>query len=133
MKHSITKNIYHHDTDCGGVVYYANYLKFLEEARDEYLVDYGVELKALASQGVLFAVSKVDIKYHVPAKYGDTIKVDSIIEKIKHTSMSFYQEIKKADTLLSSAHVEVVCVTPSFKLQKLPPWMRERLLGKGKL
>ena len=66
----IKKTIYYHDTDSGGVVYYANYLKYLEEARTEYFRSKFQELKTLAERGVLFVVARVEIDYRSPAKYG---------------------------------------------------------------
>ena len=66
------KKIYYHDTDCGGVVYYANYMKYLEEARTEYLLSKNIDTR---KNDALFAVRKTEIRYRAPARYGDTIDV----------------------------------------------------------
>ncbi|MFA6281569.1 MAG: YbgC/FadM family acyl-CoA thioesterase, partial [Candidatus Omnitrophota bacterium] len=71
------KRIYYHDTDCGGVVYYANYLKYLEEARTEYMRERGLDLKELAGTGLLFVVKKVEIEYKSPARYADLLEIST--------------------------------------------------------
>jgi acyl-CoA thioester hydrolase len=85
----LEKKIYYHDTDCGGVVYYANYLKHLEEARTEFLSDKGINLQKLAGEGMWFAVAKVDIEYKAPAGYQDTIRIITSIESSRKTAMQF--------------------------------------------
>ena len=82
------KRIYYHDTDCGGVVYYANYLKYLEEARTEYMEKRGLILKELAEKGFLFVVRRVDIEYKAPAHYGDTLEIVTKLSKIKNVLSS---------------------------------------------
>ncbi len=109
------KRIYYHDTDCGGVVYYANYLKYLEEARTEYMEKRGLILKELAEKGFLFVVRRVDIEYKAPAHYGDTLEIVTKLSKIKNVSVEFQQEIKRKEQLLVSASTILVCIDKSFK------------------
>jgi len=117
----IKKKIYYHDTDWSGVVYYANYLKFFEEARAEHLRSKGIDLKRLAEEeGTLFAVAEADIKYKSPARYGDEISVSSVVEKIKTASIYFYQEIKKGDLLLTECRLRLVCINKNFKPVTIP-------------
>ena len=117
---TIKKRIYYHDTDCGGVVYYANYLKYFEEVRTEHLRSIGIDLKKLASEGILFAVAGLDIKYKGPARYGDEITVSSKIERMKTASLNFYHEIKKADTLLVECRTKLVSIDLNFKPVLMP-------------
>jgi acyl-CoA thioester hydrolase len=72
---SIEKKVYYHDTDCGGIVYYANYLKFLEESRSEYCLLRGVDLAALMREGTGFPVVHIEVDYKGAARYADTVQV----------------------------------------------------------
>ncbi|MDD4955876.1 MAG: thioesterase family protein [Candidatus Omnitrophica bacterium] len=120
------KRIYYHDTDCGGVVYYANYLKYLEEARTEYMESRGLILKELAEKGFLFVVRRVDIEYKSPAHYGDTLEISSKLSKIKNVSVEFLQEIKRDSQLCVSATTILVCIDKNFR----PCAMCEELINK---
>ena len=117
---SIKRRIYYHDTDCGGVVYYANYLKHFEEARTEFCIDRNIMLRELQDKGIYFVVSKVELDYKFPAKYGDIIEVSAKIEYVRRSSLSFYQEIKREDNLLVKADTLWVCVDSSFKPRIIP-------------
>lgn len=124
---SIEKRIYYHDTDCGGVVYYANYLKYLEEARTEYLLSKGFDLQKLSSKGIWFAVAKVEIEYKSPARYQDTIKILTTIEKIKYSAMQFFQKILKNNIIISEARTVLICVSNDFKPIAIPEEIRQSL------
>jgi len=109
------KRIYYHDTDCGGVVYYANYLKYLEEARTEYMHERGLNLKELSEKGILFVVRRVDIEYKAPAHYSDLLEISTKINKIRNVSLEFLQEIKREEKTLVSAVTTLVCIDKDFK------------------
>ena len=115
QEYYIEKKIYYHDTDCGGVVYYANYLKYLEEGRCEYCLSRGVILKDLVSQGIYFAVARTEIDYKLPVHYQDILKVFTRIEKIGRCSVDFLQEIKKENMVVVVAKTFWVCVGRDFK------------------
>lgn len=117
---SMFKKVYYHDTDCGGVVYYANYLKYLEEARTEYLSQKGIEIKEMAQKGGLFAVKCVNIDYKAPARYGDTLEVTSKITKIKNASLEFVQEVKRNGQILVSTSTVLVYIDTNFQPQAMP-------------
>lgn len=117
---TINKRIYYHDTDCGGVVYYANYLKFFEEVRTEHLLSKGIDLNKLGKEGILFAVADLDIRYKGPAKYGDELVILSKIEKVKSASLYFYHEIKRKDTLLVECNTRFVSIDLNFKPITIP-------------
>ena len=101
----LEKRIYYHDTDCGGVVYYATYLDHLEEARTEYMRKRLVDVKEYAAKGVLFAVVHLEADYKCPARYGEMIKISAKLETIGNASIHFVQEVKKGDVLLMRAKV----------------------------
>jgi acyl-CoA thioester hydrolase len=89
----LKKRIYYHDTDGGQVVYYANYLKYLEEARTELLENKGVLIKELQKQDTLFVVNRQEINYKLPAYYGDTLTVDTAIANISGVRIEFEYKI----------------------------------------
>jgi len=126
-EHYIDKKIYYHDTDAGGVVYYANYLKHLEEARFEFCLSEGVDLAGSVKQGVLFAVVHVDIDYKSPARYGDVIKIFTRIEKIGFSSIHFAQDIKRGETLLVKSKTIWACVSEALKPQAIPDKIKHAL------
>lgn len=108
------RRIYYHDTDCGGVVYYANYLKYFEEARTEYMRERGLDLKILSEKGILFVVKKVDIEYKSPARYADMLEISTRIGKLRNVSLEFLQDIKKEGKVLVSATTVLVCIDKNF-------------------
>ncbi len=114
------KNIYYHDTDCGGVVYYANYLKYLEEARTEFMAERGVIIKELHRKGFLFAVKRVEINYKSPAKYGDTLTIKTELDKVKPASFFFKQSVLRGEETLVYADTALVCINAEFKPQVIP-------------
>lgn len=123
----ISKKIYYHDTDCGGVVYYANYLKYFEEARTEYMQSKGVSIKDLSRKNILFVVRKVEVDYKSPAFYGDTVKILSGINKMKNVSMDFFQEIRRDNVVLVYAVTKMVCVNSAFTPVIIPEDVAECL------
>jgi acyl-CoA thioester hydrolase len=126
---SIEKKIYYYDTDAGGVVYYANYLKHLEEGRNEFCRSKGADLVELAKSGVEFPVVHVEVDYKSPARYGDTVKIYTRIEKIGGSSVHFFQEIKRDETLLIRAKTVWACIDKQFKVQPVPERVKGRLLA----
>lgn len=123
----LEKKIYYHDTDCGGVVYYANYLKYLEEARTEFLTGMGIDLKRLSEEGIIFVVAKVEISYKSPARYQDVIKVHTTVEKAKMSAMIFSQRVTKDDAPVAAANTTLVCVGADLKPVPIPREIREIL------
>ncbi|MBI4801100.1 MAG: acyl-CoA thioesterase [Elusimicrobia bacterium] len=122
------KRIYYHDTDCGGVVYYGNYLKFLEEARSEYLEELGFSVKGLMDQGVLFVVRRQEVDYKYPAVYGDTLEIKTSVKEHSAVRIQFAYEIKNQDgRLLSKAVTDMVCVDKALKLREMPQSLKEKL------
>jgi len=116
----IEKRIYYHDTDCGGVVYYANYLKHLEEARTEFCRHKSIDLRKLSREGTLFVVIRLEIDYKSPARYQDKIRIFTKVEKVRHSSLEFAQEIMRGDSLLIRGKTIWVCVGENFKPKPIP-------------
>jgi acyl-CoA thioester hydrolase len=81
--------IYYEDTDCGGVVYYANYLKYFERARTQYLEQRGLSVAGLMKEGTLFVVVHAEIDYQSPARYGDRLHIDTTMSAVSPASFTF--------------------------------------------
>jgi len=124
------RQIYYHDTDAGGVVYYGNYLKYMEEARTEFLEKRGFSVQSLQKQGIIFAVRKCTVIYRSPARYGDTITCDATLTKITAAQLIFDQKIfdKPSQTLLVESEVNLVCLTSDFKPTSIPDHVRAQLV-----
>lgn len=117
--------IFYHHTDAGGVVYYATYLKFLEEARTEYFQQRGISIVDLIEKGILFVVAHQEIDYKAPAFYGDILEVTSRISDCGAASIEFSNEIKNQDgKLISVAKTALVCVDKNLKPQPIPKDIR---------
>ena len=125
--HFIEKKIYYHDTDAGGVVYYANYLKHLEEDRSEFCLSKGISMVESAKEGVIFPVVHLEIDYKSPARYGDIVRVYTRIEKLGFSSIHFFQEIKNKDVLLVKAKTVWACVNEALKPIAIPDKIKQRL------
>ena len=124
------KRIYYHDTDAGGVVYYSNYLKYLEEARTEFLENKGLSVKMFTDRGLIYAVRKCTISYRSPAKYGDTIICEAGLKKITAAQLIFHQTIYEKGTgkLIAEAEIFLACLNREFKPTPIPEDLKKRLL-----
>jgi acyl-CoA thioester hydrolase len=121
--------IYYHHTDAGGVVYYANYLKFLEEARTGFLAQKGISVKELAQSGTLFVVARQEIDYKSPAFYADTLEVQTWVSNMSAAKMEFTARILKQDNqLVSQAKTILVCVDKNLKPKSIPDDIRNRIV-----
>ncbi|MEQ1557816.1 MAG: tol-pal system-associated acyl-CoA thioesterase [Methyloglobulus sp.] len=103
--------VYYEDTDAGGVVFYANYLKYMERARTEYLRAMGFEQDALMTQeGIIFAVRSVKIDYLKPARFNQLVHVDAKISHLKKASLEFSQQIRREHEILVTGDVRIACL-----------------------
>ena len=119
--------VYYEDTDSGGVVYYANYLKFMERARTEWLSSMGFEQDALKQQqGIIFAVHSVTVQYKKPARFNDRLNVVTTISALGKASIMFIQKVFHANAAadakpLCTAEVKIACLsTVTFSAQAMP-------------
>ena len=90
--------IYYEDTDCGGVVYYANYLKYFERARTEYLESRGCSVAALMEQGTVFVVVHAEVDYRSPARYGETLVIETVVSDLTAASFTCSHVIRERDS-----------------------------------
>jgi len=118
--------IYYEDTDAAGIVYYANYLKFMERARAEYLRSVNFNQANLKKDGYIFVVHSCSVRYLAPAKLDDELNICSKITKLKKTSMLFAQTIMREDNNITTGEFTIACLNAdTFKPQLLPPTLRE--------
>lgn len=111
LRFSLPVRVYIEDTDAGGVVFYANYLKYMERARTEWLRSMGVELDELQhTHRKLFVVRSVNIDYLVPARFNDELNATMEILECKRASMSCKQIVSRGDSILTQASVTLACV-----------------------
>ena len=115
--------IYYEDTDCGGVVYYANYLKYFERARTEYLLAHGISVAELQHQGICFLVTHAEVFYRSAAHYGETLHVDTVASASRKTAVTFSHTIREATSqrLIVEGSATLVTVDAKGKVIKRPP------------
>ena len=130
---SIPIRVYYEDTDTGNVVYYANYLKFMERARTEWLRALGFEQDELSRrEGVLFAVRSARLDFLQPARFNDLLQATVQIVKRGHASMTFAQEIRRERRTLCAGEVKVACLdAASFVPRPIPERLRTQLGAGG--
>jgi len=124
-----TIRVYYEDTDAAGIVYYANYLKYFERCRTEWLRSLGFEQRHLATRDRLqFVVAELSVQYHRPARLDDSLDIDASIVERARSYVVFRQQAKRGAELLASARVKVACVDSERLVPaRLPATLAERL------
>ena len=119
--HSMNIRVYYEDTDLVGIVYYANYLRFIERARSEWLRDLGIDqIKMRNERDTIFVVTKLKVDYLLPAYFDDMLTVDTKIQIVSPVRAYFYQNIFRQEDVIFKAEVCVTCTSTSGKVQRLP-------------
>ena len=110
------------DTDAGGVVYYANYLRYMERGRNEYLRELGRSIRQYQDDGILFIVVDVNVKYRSPAGLEDDLLIETWIEEGRRSSVTFGQAVKRdgEEGLLVEGRVRVACIGTNLRPRRLP-------------
>ena len=129
MNHAMAVKIYYEDTDCGGVVYYANYLRYMERARTEYLASRGYGVKKLMDEGTIFMVLRVEIDYRSPARYGDTIEIETWARDMTRATMVFEHIMrdKASGRVFVECRAKVVFVDANAKPKRIPAEFVEKM------
>lgn len=107
---SLPVRVYLEDTDAGGIVYYVNYLKFMERARTELLRSLGFEFTQLERDGLQFVVHSLNASYRKPARMDDALVVTAAIQQLARTYVVFQQQVRRDTEILCEAQVKVACV-----------------------
>ena len=123
--------IYYEDTDCGGVIYHANYLRYFERARTEFFAERGVSIRDLMEEGIIFVVARAEVDFEAPGRYGDVLVVESEIEQAKKVSFLFSHVVKRKgeDTVLVRAKIKLGCINGHKKPTRLPAQILEAVTG----
>ena len=123
---SIEVRVYYEDTDLAGIVYYANYFKYIERGRTEFLRALGVDQSALKDeQGIVFAVRRVEGDYLKPAKMDDLLTVETSVGELQKARFTMLQEVKRGGELLFKASVTLVCLSSSGRPTRVPDFIRK--------
>ena len=115
--------IYYEDTDCGGVVYYANYLKYFERARTHYLEERGLSVTGLLKEGTQFMVVRAQLDYRSPARYGETLAIVTRLADSGKASVTFAHVIRErtSNRVVVEGSATLVVVDPQGKVKRLAP------------
>ena len=128
MSHRFDLRVYYEDTDLAGIVYYANYLKFIERARTEFVRSLGIDQVALKTgHGIVIAVRRVEADYLSPAQFDDVLSVETCVQKVTAARIILRQGVMRGDTVLFEAAVTLVALTDSGKPTRLPADIRRIL------
>ncbi|MCP3972791.1 MAG: tol-pal system-associated acyl-CoA thioesterase [Rhodobacteraceae bacterium] len=128
MDHDFTCRVYYEDTDLAGIVYYANYLKFIERARTEYVRELGVDQGRLkAEDDIVFAVRRVEADYLVPARFDDVLRVETTVQAVTVARIVLGQDVIRGDTVLFRSVVTLVALTDSGRPARIPAELRRSM------
>ena len=126
--HRFFMRVYYEDTDAAGIVYYANYLKFVERARTEMMRLYGVEHeKSRQSEGTAFIVRRAALEFLAPARLDDELVVETRVKEVGGASIELAQDVKRGDALLVGATILIACVGRHGRPVRLPSALRAAL------
>ncbi len=124
MAHEFPVTVYYEDTDMAGIVYYANYLRFIERARSEIVEDLGVDQRAMRAEGIVFAVTRVEADYVGSARLGDRLTVVTTHKPVGAVRWVFDQEVRLGDKTIFRAKVTAACMSTEGRPTRLPAKIR---------
>ena len=122
--------VFYHDTDSGGVVYHSNYLNFLEEARTEFLAQKGINIKELIQNGAFFVVSRQEVDYRAPARFGDSLEITTAVKEITGVRLNLENKVlKDGRILIAEAKTTLVYIGGNFRPKPIPSDIRGKIEG----
>ncbi len=122
--HCFGIRVYYEDTDMAGIVYYANYLRYIERARSDWVREIGIDQLAMKAEGVVFAVRRVEADYLQPARFDDDLEVRTTLSKLTPARMIMRQVVLRGPEVLFQAEVTIACIGPGGKPARLPAELR---------
>ncbi|MGJ5619362.1 tol-pal system-associated acyl-CoA thioesterase [Sulfitobacter sp. MF3-043] len=128
MIHHFSLRVYYEDTDMAGIVYYANYLRFIERARSDWVREMGIDQLAMKADGLVFAVRRIEADYLAPAQFEDVLEVRTTLDALTPARMVMGQEVWRDQTCLFRAVVTIVCIGAGGKPARLPAKLRSMAL-----
>lgn len=127
--HEFRLRVWYEDTDLAGIVYYANYLKFIERARSEWLRDLGVDQLRLKAGGLVFAVRRIEADYLSPARFDDQLTVETALQSLSPARIVLDQQVLREGQTLFTSRVTIVCVAESGRPARIPANVALRVQG----
>ena len=128
LPHRMEVRVYYEDTDLAGIVYYANYLKFIERGRSEWLRAQGFDQRALReAEGTVFAVRRIEADYLAPARFDDVLSVETAVEAVSPARLTVTQHVLRDGEILFTAKVQIVAVGAGGRPVRLPAALGGRL------
>ena len=128
MSAAITIRVYYEDTDLAGIVYYANYLKFIERGRTEWVRALGIDQSRLkAEDGIVWVVRRIEADYLRPARFDDELTVETRLDTVTGARIALEQTVRRQGELLFQALVTLVCLTDAGHAARLPAELRRKL------
>ncbi len=124
MSHRFAIRVFYEDTDMAGIVYYANYLRYIERARSDWVRQIGIDQLAMKEERVVFAVRRVEADYIAPAQFDDVLDVRTVLTQRSAARMVMRQQIWRGESLIFAADVTIVCIAASGKPARLPAKLR---------
>lgn len=127
---SLPIRVYIEDTDAGGIVYYVNYLKYLERARTELMRALGCERAAISDQGWMFVVSDLAVTYRQPARLDEQLDATALIQRVGGATIDFFQSVRRGDTVLVEGNIQIACIDEKRgRPRRIDPALRARLVA----
>jgi acyl-CoA thioester hydrolase len=123
--HEFRLRVYYEDTDLAGIVYYANYLKFIERARSEMVREMGVDQNALKAEGIVFAVRRIEADYIGPARFEDELNVRTSLISITPARVVLGQDVMRGEERLFASEVTLVAISDTGRPTRLPAVFRD--------
>ncbi|EAQ44199.1 MAG: tol-pal system-associated acyl-CoA thioesterase [Roseobacter sp. MedPE-SWde] len=128
MIHTFPVRVYYEDTDMGGIVYHANYLRFIERARSDWVRGLGNDQNAMRDAGIIWVVQRIEADYLAPAKYDDELLIETEVIKLSPARLIMGQLVKRGETELFRAKVSAVCIaSDTGRPTRLPAEIRALL------
>ncbi|QDI75000.1 MULTISPECIES: tol-pal system-associated acyl-CoA thioesterase [Leisingera] len=124
MNHQFPVRVYYEDTDMGGIVYHANYLRFIERARSDWVRGIGVDQNAMREAGLIYVVRRIEADYLAPAKFDEELLVTTSMHAVTPARMTLIQDVTRDGQPLFRAQVTIVCITTGGKPARLPAEIR---------
>ncbi|APX22324.1 MAG: tol-pal system-associated acyl-CoA thioesterase [Rhodobacteraceae bacterium] len=128
MLHEFRVRVYYEDTDMAGIVYHANYLKFIERARSDWVRGMGIDQNALRdNEGVVFVIRRIEADFRASARFDDELTVTTRVQAVSGVRLTLHQEVRRAGEVVFSADVVLVSVTLDGQPVRLPEQLRRRV------
>lgn len=127
MIHTFPVRVYYEDTDMAGIVYHANYLKYIERARSDWVRMQGLDQAQMREDGIVFVVRRIECDYLLPAKFDDELEVRTTVKSMTGVRLVMSQEVMRGEEALFRAEVTAVCATTEGAPARLPEKLRRRV------